>query len=224
MIIARHCSSSMQHCSTAAGWSKLPPIITASEEWRHTSWSWSHKVALTSTDLIWAHIYSFRQANIHLKLRHLDYKTTKIANSEWLDTIIVPISIVSMQIFFAFSWALKTCAKINIKRGLQSMHAYNLVEKQEPEDTVRVSGKWSSVQLQDDARMDGINYPVCSKCCYKSNLGSPVQTANYPTTPHTFYRLLHQEASPPPISGCVKCWLGIYHEHDRGLSAIIEYN
>ena len=65
------------------------------------------------------------------------------------------------------------------------MHAYNLVEKQEPEDTVRVSGKWSSVQLQDDARMDGINYPVCSKCCYKSNLGSPVQTANYPTTHFT---------------------------------------
>ena len=185
MIIARHCSSSMQHCSTAAGWSKLPPIITASEEWRHTSWSWSHKVALTSTDLIWAHIYSFRQANIHLKLRHLGYKTTKIANSEWLDTITVPIRIVSMQILFAFSWALKICAKINIKRGLQSMHAYNLVEKQEPEDTVRVSGKWSSVQLQDDARMDGINYPVCSKCCYKSNLGSPVQTANYPTTHFT---------------------------------------
>ena len=89
MIIARHCSSSMQHCSTAAGWSKLPPIITASEEWRHTSWSWSHKVALTCTDLIWAHIYSFRQANIHLKLRHLGYKTTKIANSEWLETITV---------------------------------------------------------------------------------------------------------------------------------------
>ena len=74
--------AALQHCSTAAGWSKLPPIITASEEWRHTSWSWSHKVALTCTDLIWAHIYSFRQANIHLKLRHLGYKTTKIANFE----------------------------------------------------------------------------------------------------------------------------------------------
>ena len=37
---------------------------------------------------------------------------------------------------------MKICAKINIKRGLQSMHAYNLVEKQEPEDTVRVSSKW----------------------------------------------------------------------------------
>ena len=40
---------------------------------------------------------------------------------------------------------MKICAKINIKRGLQSMHAYNLVEKQEPEDRVRVSGKWSGV-------------------------------------------------------------------------------
>ena len=65
------------------------------------------------------------------------------------------------------------------------MHAYNLVEKQEPEDTVRVSGKWSGVQLEDDARMDGINYLVCSKCCHKSNLGSPVQTANYPNTHFT---------------------------------------
>ena len=72
---------------------------------------------------------------------------------------------------------MKICAKINIKRGLQSMHANNLDEIQEPEDTVRVSGKWSAgVQLEDDARMDGINYLACSKCCHKSNLGSPVQT------------------------------------------------
>ena len=34
----------------------------------------------------------------------------------------------------------------------------------------------AGVQLEDDARMDGINYLVCSKCCHKSNLGSPVQT------------------------------------------------
>ena len=43
----------------------------------------------------------------------------------------------------------------------------------------------AGVQLEDDARMDGINYLVCSKCCHKSNLGSPVQTANYPNTHFT---------------------------------------